>query len=97
MKMKHILLTLLLIISLCSPVWGAGTAYYADLTDTGSNNEGTFAEPFNSLTTINNYAFQTSDDLYFKAATSRVSGYKRLPLNRRARDIGDSTAYFKPV
>jgi len=67
--MKRLLsLTLLLIFALCAPAF-AGTAYYADLSDSGSTNQGTFAEPFNTIATINAQSFSTGDDLYFKAGT----------------------------
>jgi parallel beta-helix repeat protein len=50
----------------------AGTARYVDLTDTGSSNLGTFAEPFNSIATINTLGltWNEGDKLYFKASTT---------------------------
>ena len=69
--MKQILLTTLFILLL--PVWAwASDAHYADLSDAGSSNIGTFAEPFNSMWTINAHAFITGDDLYFKAGTDEI-------------------------
>lgn len=65
---KYLFITLLLIFYLSTPAW-AGTAYYCDLSDSGSNSDGTFAEPFNSIKDINDKAFSTGDDLYFKADT----------------------------
>ena len=67
--MKRIsLLIILLTLFLCSNAWAV--EYYADLTDSGSSNLGTYAEPYNSVTTINAKAFAESDDLYFKAGTT---------------------------
>jgi hypothetical protein len=45
---------------------GTGTAYYVDCSDSGSTNQGTFAEPFNSIANVNSFSFATSDDVYFK-------------------------------
>ena len=69
--MKKILLTILI---LFLPVLAmAGVAHYADLTDAGSSNDGTFAEPFNTIATINGHAFAEGDDLYFKADTTTAA------------------------
>jgi len=65
-KLLFIFLTILFWVSTSY----AGVAHYADLTDSGSSNLGTYAEPFNSLTTINAHAFATGDDLYFKEDVS---------------------------
>jgi len=72
--MKRILITLTTLLILLLPVsWaGAGVAHYADLSDAGSTNQGTFAEPFNTIALINAHAFATGDDLYFKAGTNKI-------------------------
>jgi len=46
----------------------AGTAYYCDLSNPGvdSGSAGTHADPFVSLTEVNNESFSTGDDVYFK-------------------------------
>jgi parallel beta-helix repeat protein len=48
----------------------AGTSYYLDPSDSGSSNTGTYAEPFNSLSTVNAYSFSAGDDLYIKVGTT---------------------------
>lgn len=56
----------------------AGTAYYCDLSSPGADpdpgNAGTYADPFVSLTEVNNTSFSTGDDIYFlKTATYTIS------------------------
>ena len=46
--------------------------HYADLSDSGSTNAGTFAEPFKTIAAINAHSFAAGDDLYFKAATTHT-------------------------
>ena len=87
-KKKLLSLTLLLIFALCAPAAFAGTAYYCDLSNPGtdSGSAGTFEDPFVSLKECNNTSFSTGDDLYFKAgedtgAMTSDAGCERLVVD----------------
>jgi hypothetical protein len=46
--------------------------YYIDLSDSGSSNNGTWAEPYNSIATLNGLSPSTGDDFYFKSGITHV-------------------------
>jgi len=70
--MKRLLPLTLLLIFVCSPAWGAD--YYIDITDTGSTNQGSYAEPYNSWSTVNTALDGASagDGFYFKAGATHI-------------------------
>ena len=57
-----------LLLSLPAVVLGA--VHYVDCSDTGSTNQGTYAEPFKTIDAVNDHAMSTGDDVYFKVGTS---------------------------
>ena len=75
-KLPLLILPLLLLFA--GQAWAgdrdSGDAHYCDCSDTGSNNLGTFAEPFKNISTINSHSFSTGEDLYFKAGTECNTG-----------------------
>lgn len=68
--MKAIRISLLLVLGCVIPGLGnAGTAYYVDCS-AGNNGNGSYANPWNNIASVNNHEFSTGDDLYFKIGTT---------------------------
>lgn len=65
--MKKLLL-ILVVLLFASPVWAVD--HYVNCEDAGSAENGTFAEPFNTVTQVNSHAMATGDDLYFAENTT---------------------------
>ena len=78
--MKHILITLLLIISLSTPVWGA--TYYVNA-DADAGGDGTTwqtssgdnTHAWNSVTQVNNKSFAAGDDVYFECGDTWTGAF----------------------
>ena len=47
----------------------AGTAHYVDC-NAGKNGNGSYASPWNNITSVNSHGFSTGDDVYFKVNTT---------------------------
>jgi parallel beta-helix repeat protein len=51
------------------PAVFAGTAYYVDCS-AGTNGDGSYSNPWNNVTSVNNHSFIDGDDVYFKYGTT---------------------------
>ncbi|MCK4714178.1 MAG: right-handed parallel beta-helix repeat-containing protein, partial [Candidatus Aenigmarchaeota archaeon] len=65
--MKRMLLSLAILLLLPSAV--SATEYYVDCS-ASSNGDGSFSSPWNSVVSVNNYNFNTGNDVYFKVDTT---------------------------
>lgn len=65
MAIKRAFIYILLLCFTCQPVF-AGTAHYCDLSSPGTiSGDGSWGNPFVSLSAVNNHSFETGDDVYF--------------------------------
>lgn len=69
--MKMIKFSLTLTFAFCLLPWlaFAGIAHYVDCSS-GTNGTGTYASPWNTITSVNSHEFSTGDDVYFKVETT---------------------------
>ena len=61
----------LIVFSLCflPSLAFAGTAHYVDCS-AGTNGNGSYASPWNNISSVNSHSFSTGDDVYFKVNTT---------------------------
>lgn len=62
--MRRVLLFIVALLLLCPSAFAAN--YFIDMSDSGSSNNGTWAEPYNSVATLNGLSPSNGDDFYFK-------------------------------
>ena len=67
--MKAIKIFLVNLICLLPSLVLAGTAHYVDCSS-GENGNGSYANPWNNIPSVNSHSFGTGDDVYFKVDTT---------------------------
>jgi len=75
--MKAIKFLIVLLPSLLPLLAFAGTAHYVDCSS-GTNGNGSYASPWNNISSVNNHSFSTGDDVFFKVNTTCIPSERLL-------------------
>ncbi len=92
MKLKKIFLVFLF--CLLPSLAFAGNAHYVDCS-ASKNGNGSYASPWNKISSVNSYSFSTGDDVYFKVNTTCTPGtYLKVDWSGTSSDRVVIGAYY---
>ena len=92
--MKAMKPTLTLLLCLLPSLVLAGTAHYVNCS-AGKNGNGSYASPWNNISSVNSHSFSTGDDVYFKVNTKCTpSTYLAIDWSGSSGDRAIIGAYY---